>query len=96
MAFSHGEGKLVGESVEAFKDLVAFQYCDYDGQATLNGRFNPNGSQLAIEGLVSPDGLILGKMGHSERYHQGLYKTNTILGQQSIFANGVRYFKGGK
>lgn len=96
VAFSHGEGKLVGESLEAFKDLAAFQYCDYDGQATLNGRFNPNGSQLAIEGLVSPDGLILGKMGHSERYHQGLYKTNTIPGQQSIFANGVGYFKGGK
>ena len=96
VVFSHGEGRLVGDSLEQFKHLAAFQYCDFDGNATLNGKFNPNGSQLAIEGLVSENGLILGKMGHSERYYETLYKTNTIHKKQDIFTNGVNYFKGGK
>lgn len=95
--FSHGEGKVMGNAIEKFKHLAAFQYCDFDGQATLNGRFNPNGSLYAIEGLVSEDGLILGKMGHSERYHSTLYKTRTLKDPQNIFRNGVMYFKkGGK
>ena len=96
VVFSHGEGKVVGLNINKFKHLVAFQYSDFDGNATLNGRFNPNGSVLATEGLVSEDGLILGKMGHSERYGATLYKTNTIKVKQDIFKNGVNYFKGGK
>lgn len=96
VVFSHGEGKLVGDSIEQFKHLAAFQYCDFDGNASLNGKYNPNGSLYGIEGLVSIDGLILGKMGHSERYSETLYKTNTIKDRQDIFVNGVNYFKGEK
>ena len=92
LVFSHGEGRLVGEKIEEFKDLAAFQYVDPDGDATLNGKYNPNGSVYAIEGMVSPDGLILGKMGHSERSHETLYKTNTIKKRQDIFKSGVEYF----
>ena len=94
--FSHGEGKLVGNNIEKFKDLCAFQYCDFEGNATSNGKFNPNGSLYAIEGMISEDGLVLGKMGHSERYGTNLYKNKTIKGIQNIFRNGVNYFKGEK
>ena len=95
VVFSHGEGKLAGNDVEKYKNLAAFQYCDFDGNASLNGKHNPNGSCYAIEGLISEDGLILGKMGHSERYAENLYKTNTVKGKQDIFKNGVNYFKQG-
>ena len=61
----------------------------------MNGVFNPNGSLLAVEGMVSENGLILGKMGHSERYAEGLYKTRTIAAEQNIFCQGVQYFRGG-
>ena len=94
--FSHGEGKLVGNNIEKFKNLCAFQYCDFEGNASSNGKFNPNGSLYAIEGMISEDGLILGKMGHSERYGTNLYKNKTITGIQNIFRNGVNYFKGEK
>ncbi|MGX7111499.1 phosphoribosylformylglycinamidine synthase [Gemella cuniculi] len=96
VVFSHGEGKVVGLNIEKFRHLIAFQYCDFDGNATLNGKFNPNGSLLGAEGLVSENGLILGKMGHSERYGETLYKTNTLKVKQDIFKNGVNYFKGEK
>ena len=94
--FSHGEGKLVGKNIDKFKHLCAFQYCDFDGNATLNGKFNPNGSLYAIEGMISEDGLVLGKMGHSERYGSELYKNRMIKDIQNIFKNGVNYFKGEK
>lgn len=94
--FSHGEGKIVGLDIEKFKDLAAFQYCDFDGNASMNGKYNPNGSLYAIEGMMSIDGLVLGKMGHSERYSESLYKTKTINRKQDIFKNGINYFKGGK
>lgn len=94
VAFSHGEGRLVGKSLERFKHLIAFQYCDHQGQVSMAGQFNPNGSLCAAEGLVSENGLILGKMGHSERYGTDLYKTNRIKERQEIFRNGVAYFKG--
>lgn len=96
LIFSHGEGKLVGENIEKFKHLAAFQYVDEDGNATLDGRYNVNGSLYAIEGMISENGLILGKMGHSERSYDTLYKTNTIKGRQDIFANGVNYFTRGE
>ena len=55
--------------------------------------YNPNGSTCAIEGIISPDGLILGKMGHSERYADGLMKNIYGDKRQNLFANAVRYFK---
>ena len=60
---------------------VAFQYADDNGLPTMTSPYNPNGSAYAIEGLVSKDGLILGKMGHSERYEDNLYKN--IYGNKS-------------
>lgn len=92
VVISHGEGRLVGNNIEEFKHLAAFQYVDSDGDASLNGKYNPNGSLYAIEGMVSEDGLILGKMGHSERSHHSLYKTNTLKDRQDIFKNSVDYF----
>lgn len=96
VVFSHGEGKLVGKSIEKWKHLAAFQYADFEGNASLNGKFNPNGSLYGIEGMVSEDGLILGKMGHSERYGEGLYRNRRIPNPQNLFYSGVRYFKGAK
>ena len=96
VVFSHGEGKLVGKSIEKWKHLAAFQYADFDGNASLNGKFNPNGSLYGIEGMVSEDGLILGKMGHSERYGEGLYRNRRIPNPQNLFYSGVQYFKGEK
>lgn len=96
VVFSHGEGKLVGKSIEKWKHLAAFQYADFDGQASMNGKFNPNGSLYGIEGMVSEDGLILGKMGHSERYGKGLYRNRRIPNPQNLFYSGVQYFKGVK
>ena len=96
VVFSHGEGKLVGKSIEKWKHLAAFQYADFDGNASLNGKFNPNGSLYGIEGMVSEDGLILGKMGHSERYGEGLYRNRRIPNPQNLFYSGVQYFKGTK
>ena len=96
VVFSHGEGKLVGKSIEKWKHLAAFQYADFDGQASMNGKFNPNGSLYGIEGMVSEDGLILGKMGHSERYGKGLYRNRRIPDPQNLFYSGVQYFKGVK
>ncbi len=97
IAMSHGEGKFV-VSDEMAKQLfengqVATQYVDMDGNATMNGVYNINGSSFAIEGITSADGRILGKMGHSERYEDGLFKN--IYGDklQDIFTNGVNYFK---
>ena len=96
VVFSHGEGKLVGKSIEKWKHLAAFQYADFDGNASMNGKFNPNGSLYGIEGMVSEDGLILGKMGHSERDGKGLYRNRRIPNPQNLFYSGVQYFKGVK
>ena len=97
IAFSHGEGKFV-VSDEMAKELfahgqVATQYTDLDGHTTMNGEFNINGSSYAIEGITSADGRIFGKMGHSERYEEGLFKNISGNKQQDIFTNGVNYFK---
>lgn len=98
IAASHGEGKFTC-SPELAKQLlesgqIAFQYCDPEGHATMTSPFNPNGSTFAIEGIISPDGLILGKMGHSERYSEGLMKNIHGDKSQNLFANAVRYFSG--
>lgn len=97
VALSHGEGKFV-VSEELAKQLfengqVATQYVDFDGNPTMNGTFNLNGSSFAIEGITSLDGKIFGKMGHSERYEEGLMKNIYGNKMQDIFMNGVNYFK---
>ena len=98
IAVSHGEGKFV-VSDEMAEELfangqVAFQYVDPAGEATLCAPYNPNGSSFGIEGIISANGQILGKMGHTERYEENLFKNIHGNKQQSIFANAVNYFKG--
>lgn len=94
---SHGEGRFVApkyviENLIA-NGQVAIQYVDNSGNATYDIRYNPNGSMMAIEGITSPDGRILGKMGHSERIGKGLYKNVSGNKDQKIFESGVKYFK---
>lgn len=94
---SHGEGKFV-VSEEFAKELfengqVITQYCDDNNQVTMDKNYNLNGSNYAIEGIVSKCGKILGKMGHSERYEEGLLKNIDGNKMQDIFSNGVNYFK---
>ena len=94
---SHGEGRLVINPTLAKKlaanGQIACQYVDLNGQPTLDGIFNPNGSDYAIEALTSFDGRILGKMGHSERKGENLYKNIVGDKNQDIFANGINYFR---
>ena len=97
IAISHGEGKFV-VSEEIAKQLfenqqVAFQYCDFEGNPSMNPKHNPNGSSFAIEGIVSPCGKILGKMGHSERKGENLYKNIYGNKTQDIFGNAVFFAK---
>lgn len=94
---SHGEGRFVA-SDDMIQELIAngqiaTQYVDFDGHATMDGRFNLNGSVCAVEGITSADGRILGKMGHSERIGKGLYKNIPGEKDQKIFESGVAYFK---
>lgn len=97
IAVSHGEGKFVVSKEEAKKlfdnGCVAFQYVDLDGNPTMDANYNPNGSYYAIEGIISPDGLILGKMGHSERKGDNVFKNITGNLSQDIFKNAINYFK---
>ncbi len=72
---------------------IATQYVDLTGRPTMDMRYNPNGSVLAIEGITSPDGRVFGKMGHSERSGEQLYKNVTGDKYQPIFEGGVNYFK---
>ena len=100
IAVSHGEGKFV-VSEKLARELfdggqVAFQYADAEGHPTAEAPFNPNGSSYAIEGIVSKDGQILGKMGHTERYEENLYKNIAGNKRQSIFENAVAYFRKSK
>ena len=97
IAISHGEGRFVAPQAEIDRLIangqVAFQYVDFDGNPSMDIAFNPNGSLCAIEGITSPDGRVLGKMGHSERYTK--YVGKNIFGEkyQPLFENGVKYFK---
>ena len=97
VAASHGEGKFVANAELAAtlhkNGQIAFQYADLEGNATMTSPANPNGSTEAIEGIISPDGLILGKMGHSERYDEGLMKNISGNKRQNLFANAVAYFR---
>jgi phosphoribosylformylglycinamidine synthase len=94
---SHGEGKIVApiKELELMKQngQVATQYADLCGNATMVSPFNPNGSTWAIEGITSPDGRVLGKMGHSERKGDNLYKNVEGNYDMKIFESGVKYFK---
>ena len=97
IAISHGEGRFVAPQAEIDRLVangqVAFQYVDFNGEPSMEIAFNPNGSMCAIEGITSPDGRVLGKMGHTERYTK--YVGQNIFGEkyQPIFENGVKYFK---
>ena len=97
IAISHGEGRFVA-SPELIKQLadngqIATQYVDLNGAPTMDIRFNPNTSMEAIEGITSPDGRILGKMGHSERIGTDICKNVSGSKDQKIFESGVAYFK---
>ena len=101
IAVSHGEGKVVVREAEArelfARGQVAFRYADpVSGEPTMASPANPNGSCYAIEGLLSPDGRILGKMGHTERYETNLFKNIAGTKEQTLFTNAVNYFKQGK
>ena len=94
---SHGEGRFYA-SDEVLQELinngqVATQYVNFDAEGTNEFRFNPNGSSLAIEGIISPDGKIFGKMGHSERYSRDCFKNIEGNKNQNIILNGIKYFK---
>ncbi|MBO5487153.1 MAG: phosphoribosylformylglycinamidine synthase subunit PurQ, partial [Eubacterium sp.] len=94
---SHGEGRFVA-SDEWLKKLiengqVATQYVDINGNPTMDEDFNPNGSYMAIEGITSPDGRVLGKMAHSERRGDGVAMNIYGDQDQKIFLSGVKYFK---
>jgi phosphoribosylformylglycinamidine synthase len=94
---SHGEGRFLAsdELIAKLADngQIATQYVDLDGAPTMDTAFNPNGSICAIEGITSPDGRVFGKMGHSERIANGLYKN--VYGDYDIkmFKSMVKYFK---
>ena len=94
---SHGEGRFLADA-ELIRKLaengqIATQYVDFSGNATQDIRFNPNDSAAAVEGMTSPDGRVFGKMGHSERIGNGLYRN--VPGNYDIrmFEAAVRYFK---
>ena len=96
IAVSHGEGRFVasGEVLAKLREngQIATQYVDLAGAPTLDMRYNPNGSVWAIEGITSPDGRVLGKMGHSERFGNDLYKNVEGNKDQRLFEGGVAYF----
>lgn len=96
IAISHGEGRFIAND-DILNELIengqiATQYVDLDGNPTYDIDYNPNGSVLAIEGITSKDGRILGKMGHSERIGDNVYKNIEGLKDQKLFVSGVEYF----
>lgn len=94
---SHGEGRFMASDAEMeillSKGQVITQYCDMDNNATMDAPFNPIGSMNAVEGIVSPCGRILGKMGHNERWENGLMRNYIDEFDMQIFKAGVDYFK---
>ena len=94
---SHGEGRFIAtpELIEQMSDngQIATQYVDLNGKISGNIQFNPNGSYNAIEGITSPDGRIIGKMGHSERIGKHLYKNVPGNFDMGMFKAAVDYFK---
>jgi phosphoribosylformylglycinamidine synthase len=96
-AISHGEGRFISSREEmdrmAKNGQIATQYVDINGSATYDIRFNPNGSMYAVEGITSPDGRVLGKMGHSERKGTNIAKNVPGEKDQKLFEAGVEYFR---
>lgn len=94
---SHGEGKFVAgeDDLDLMMEngQILTQYVDLEGNPTMEIQYNPNGSALAVEGILSPDGRILGKMGHSERIGNGLYKNVPGDFDLGLFASAVEYFR---
>ena len=95
---SHGEGKFV-VTAEEFSELrdngqIFTQYVDFEGKPSMDSRYNPNGSVNAIEGITSKNGQIIGKMGHSERFEDGLFQNIPGSKDQHLFASAVKYFTG--
>lgn len=97
IAMSHGEGKFTCSEEFAHelfdKGMVAFQYCENNGTIASDSIYNINGSTYAIEGITSEDGLILGKMGHSERYEKNVFRNIYGNKDENIFRNAVNYFR---
>jgi phosphoribosylformylglycinamidine synthase len=95
---SHGEGRFVASDEQirewAARGQIATQYTDDQGKPSYDGRVNPNQSCWAVEGITSPDGRVLGKMGHSERCGINIAKNIDGEKYQPLFASGVAYFKG--
>ena len=97
IALSHGEGRFIA-SEEQVKELaangqIATQYVNLEDKATYDIDWNPNGSVYAIEGITSPDGRVLGKMGHSERIGKNVSFNVPGNKDQKLFEAGVKYFK---
>ena len=96
LAISHGEGRFVASDALLEQMLkqgqIATQYVDENGNPSMNWDVNPNGSVLSIEGITSPDGRVFGKMGHTERSANGLYKNVPGNTFQELFEGGVEYF----
>lgn len=94
---SHGEGRIVAPSSVLEKmaenGQIATQYCDLLGKPTMEYPYNPNGSAWGIEGITSPDGRVFGKMGHTERTGENLYKNCSGNFEMKLFESGVKYFK---
>ena len=95
---SHGEGKFV-VTAEEFAELrdngqIFTQYVDFEGKPSMDSKYNPNGSVNAIEGITSKNGQIIGKMGHSERFENGLFQNIPGNKDQHLFASAVKYFTG--
>ncbi|MBQ2001309.1 MAG: phosphoribosylformylglycinamidine synthase subunit PurQ, partial [Clostridia bacterium] len=94
---SHGEGRFIAEPavLEQLKanGQIATQYVDLNGNATDDIQYNPNNSMWAIEGILSPDGRVIGKMGHSERIGDGLYKNVIGNYDMQLFRSAVKYYK---
>ena len=94
---SHGEGRFVA-SDEVIRKLiengqVATQYVDLNGNPSMDTAFNPNSSMYAIEGIISPDGRVLGKMGHTERLTDYVAKNVDGNKEQLLFRGGIDYFR---
>ena len=93
---SHGEGRFLASDELIMKlaenGQIATQYVDLDGKPTSNILYNPNNSCMAIEGITSPDGRVFGKMGHTERYNNGLYQNVEGNYDMKIFESAVKYF----
>ncbi|MBS5334958.1 MAG: phosphoribosylformylglycinamidine synthase subunit PurQ, partial [Firmicutes bacterium] len=94
---SHGEGRFMASpellDKMASDGRIITQYVDMSGNASSDIQFNPNGSDWAVEGIVSPDGRVLGKMGHAERIGNGLYKNVPGHFDMKMFESAVKYFK---